>query len=65
MRFAGDFFGVPLAKKEEGSALFEYFPELRAIPPKTSAASKGEARAVGGTKAVTPFTGYKTLEYKN
>ncbi len=63
MRFAGDFFGVPLVTEQEqrGSILADYFPELRQV--KKAAATKDEgARSAGGAKAVSPFTGFKTFE---
>jgi hypothetical protein len=63
MRFAGDFFGVPLATPEENkrSLLVDYFPELKSV--KKSAATEEEgARSFGGSKAVTPFEGFKTME---
>lgn len=63
MRFAGDFFGVPLttpAEKEE-SVLIDYFPELRSVK-KSETGSKEGARGYGKTKAVTPFSGFKTME---
>jgi len=63
MRFAGDFFGVPLVTEQEqrGSVLAGYFPELRQIK-KAAATEKTEARSAGGAKAVSPFTGFKTFE---
>ena len=61
VRFAGDFFGVPLTtKKEAKSSLLEYFPDLREV--KSSSADQEGARAFGGAKAATPFTGFKTFE---
>ena len=62
VRFAGDFFGVPLVPRDEGkSALMSYFPELREVKKKASGEQEG-ARGVGGTKAATPFVGFKTFE---
>lgn len=63
MRFAGDFFGVPLATPEEDkrSLLVDYFPELRSVK-KSAATSDEGARNYGGSKAVTPFAGFKTME---
>jgi|DEB0MinimDraft_3_1074331.scaffolds.fasta_scaffold82111_2 hypothetical protein len=62
VRFAGDFFGVPLTTPEEdrGSELLRYFPELKTI--KKQAGQEEGARLYGGAKAVGPFTGFKTLE---
>jgi hypothetical protein len=63
MRFAGDFFGVPLttAAEEKGSVLADYFPELKKIQ-KGQGGSETGARGYGNTQAVTPFTGFKTME---
>lgn len=66
-RFAGDFFGVPLVSKEEqeGSLLLDYFPNLRKTSPNerdTGGTEDTGARSFRGTKAVTPFTGFKTME---
>lgn len=63
VRFAGDFFGVPLVSKEEqeGSVLADYFPELRKIGKAASTGGE-EARLAGGAKAVSPFAGFKTFE---
>jgi hypothetical protein len=62
VRFAGDFFGVPLVnpQESEGSKLLSYFPELK--NPKKATGSKEGARSAGDQKAVTPFVGYKTFE---
>jgi hypothetical protein len=62
VRYAGDFFGIPLTapQESEGSRLLSYFPELK-TPSKASKTQEG-ARSVGDTKAVTPFSGYKTFE---
>lgn len=64
MRFAGDFFGVPLTTQQEDkeSMLIDYFPELRSIKRGASQASDEGARSYGGAKAVTPFAGFKTME---
>ena len=61
-RYAGDFFGIPLTtpQESESSRLLSYFPELK-TPSKASKTQEG-ARSVGDTKAVTPFSGYKTFE---
>ena len=63
VRFAGDFFGVPLVTEEErqGSVLADYFPELRKVR-KAAATGGEEARLAGGAKAVSPFAGFKTFE---
>jgi len=63
MRFAGDFFGVPLttAAEEKGSVLVDYFPELKKIQ-KGSEEREAGARGYGNTQAVAPFTGFKTME---
>lgn len=63
MRFAGDFFGVPLTTPEEDkkSLLVDYFPELGSIK-KGAPASEGGAKGFGGTKAATAFGGFKTME---
>lgn len=61
-RFAGDFFGIPLAfNDEEELALLDYFPSLGRIE-KNQAGSENSARSVGGTKAAKLFTGFKTFE---
>lgn len=61
VRFAGDFFGVPLVTKEESrSSLIDYFPGLKQI--KASSADQDGARGFGGAKAATPFAGFKTFE---
>lgn len=64
MRFAGDFFGVPLTTPEEGkeSALVDYFPELRSIKRSSAGNSEEGARSYGNVKAVAPFAGFKTME---
>ena len=64
-RFAGDFFGVPLTTPGEsgGSSLLAYFPELRSTK-KSKTSDEGEseeARSFRGTKAVSPFVGFKTF----
>ena len=68
-RFAGDFFGVPLTTPGEsgGSSLLAYFPELRSVKQsKTSDEGESEeARSFRGTKAVSPFVGFKTFEAPN
>ena len=63
MRFAGDFFGVTLTTPEENkrSLLVDYFPDLRSVK-KSAVAEEGGSRNYGGSKAVTPFTGFKTME---
>jgi len=64
MRFAGDFFGVPLTTQREDkeSTLIDYFPELRSIKRGASQASDEGAKSYGGARAVTPFAGFKTME---
>lgn len=63
MRFAGDFFGVPLTTPEEDkrSLLVDYFPELRSVKRSASVGNEG-AEGYGGTRAVAPFTGFKTMQ---
>jgi hypothetical protein len=63
MRFAGDFFGVPLMtpEEEQGSVLTDYFPELRQVGKSSQKATDG-SRGYGNTRAVSPFTGFKTME---
>lgn len=62
VRYAGDFFGIPLTapQESEGSKLLGYFPELKT--PKAAEGNQEGARSVGGKAAVTPFSGYKTFE---
>lgn len=64
MRFAGDFFGVPLTTPEEDkrSLLVDYFPELRSVKKSQASGEQEGARGFGNTKAVTPFAGFKTLQ---
>ena len=65
VRFAGDFFGVPLTTREEdqGSLLLDYFPDLRSTNRAKAAEGDDEgARSFRGVKAVGPFTGFKTLQ---
>lgn len=64
MRFAGDFFGVPLttAKEEKGSRLVDYFPELKSVRATAKSGDSAGARGYGNTKAVTPFAGFKTMQ---
>ncbi len=63
VRFAGDFFGVPLTptREDEQSTLLGYFPELKTIKRREGAEEDKSARAYGGLSAVQPFTGFKTL----
>lgn len=63
MRFAGDFFGVPLTTPDEDkrSLLVDYFPELRSVKKNATTDDPG-ARSYGGSKAVAPFAGFKTME---
>lgn len=63
VRFAGDFFGVPLTTREEESrsTLLGYFPELRSTA-KAKPSDEDGARGFRNVKAVTPFAGFKTLE---
>lgn len=63
MRFAGDFFGVPLvaSKENERSLLVDYFPDLRSVRKDAVVDNEGP-RGFGGTKAVSAFTGFKTME---
>jgi len=61
VRFAGDYFGIPLTEgRGAESELLKYFPSLKKVE-KSDSAQVG-ARSFGGTKAVTPFTGFKTFE---
>lgn len=64
MRFAGDFFGVPLVAPEErdNSSLLKYFPELKNIGKQNAEEGVKGARGYGGTVAIQPFTGFKTQE---
>ena len=64
MRFAGDFFGVPLTTpaEDKSSVLVDYFPELKSVKKSTADGEQEGARSYGNTKAVTPFTGFKTME---
>lgn len=64
VRFAGDFFGIPLATEGSGSSssLLQYFPELKSIKKPEKVLKTGAAESVGGTKAVSPFVGFKTME---
>ena len=66
VRFAGDFFGVPLVDTQERdrSQLLDYFPELRSTQ-KGKASDQEGARSFRNVKAVGPFTGFKTLETSN
>lgn len=70
-RFAGDFFGIPLVApgEDERSSLVKYFPDLRSIKKGSQESSEqpdlGPARSFGGSKAVTPFAGFKTFEVSN
>lgn len=70
-RFAGDFFGIPLVApgEDEGSSLINYFPDLKSIRKGAQGSSAqpdlGPARSFGGSKAVTPFAGFKTFEVSN
>lgn len=63
MRFAGDFFGVPLTTPSEDnkSSLLKYFPELKTVRKQAGGQEEG-ARMYGGSVAVQPFTGFKTFE---
>lgn len=61
-RFAGDFFGVPLAdEKEQSSELLSYFPELRSVKKGAQDTTPG-ARSIRDAKAAPLFTGFKTFE---
>lgn len=64
IRFAGDFFGVPLtsATSEESSTLLQYFPELKSIKKPSTTSKETGAESLGGSKAVSPFVGFKTFE---
>jgi len=63
VRFAGDFFGVPLVApgEDQGSLLLDYFPGLKTVKKGSGGEAQG-ARSYGGAKAVQPFTGFKTFE---
>ena len=65
-RYAGDYFGIPLTGVDTGgnSLLLDYYPELRSIKKEDSTTDneQTEARSFRGTKAVGPFTGFKTLQ---
>jgi len=54
---------VPLTtpEEEQGSVLTDYFPELRSVD-KASKQAASSGRGLGGTQAVSPFTGFKTME---
>lgn len=65
-RFAGDFFGVPLAPstKNKDSSLVGYFPELR-VPAgmpqrKTVASASDTKKRTGATNTAGLFYGFKT-----
>lgn len=64
VRFAGDFFGVPLTApgNDDGSLLMDYFPELKTVKKTAGESEEQGARLYGGAKAVQPFTGFKTFE---
>ena len=64
VRFAGDFFGVPLTTPggDEGSLLLDYFPGLKTIKKTAGGSEEEGARSYGGAKAVPSFTGFKTFE---
>ena len=64
VRFAGDFFGVPLTApgEDQGSLLLDYFPGLKTIKKRTGEGEDQGARLYGGAKAVQPFAGFKTFE---
>lgn len=64
MRFAGDFFGVPLTTpaEDKSSVLVDYFPELKSVKKSAAGDEQTGARSYGNAKAVTPFTGFKTME---
>lgn len=64
MRFAGDYFGVPLAVPGDSqeSELVKYFPDLKDIGNQRTSDQDGGPRNLGGTKAIAPFTGFKTME---
>jgi len=64
MRFAGDYFGAPIATEEDGSELLKRFPELRDTfkNVKQSANAKNEPRLTGNVKGARAFAGFKTFE---
>ena len=64
MRFAGDYFGAPIATEEGGSELLTRFPELRSTfkSVKQSANTKKEPRLTGNVKGARAFAGFKIFE---
>jgi len=68
-RYAGDFFGVSLepasSVSDDKSTLLDYFPELRKVQERKKGDVDSGARSFRGRQAVSPFTGFKTLEASN
>jgi hypothetical protein len=68
-RYAGDFFGVSLEPDDttnrDKSTLLDYFPELRNVQKRKEGEVDSGARSFRGRQAVSPFTGFKTLEASN
>jgi hypothetical protein len=68
-RYAGDFFGVSLEPGDtatrDKSTLLDYFPELRNIQKRKEGEVDSGARSFRDRQAVSPFTGFKTLEASN
>ena len=68
-RYAGDFFGVSLepgdTATKDKSTLLDYFPELRNIQKRKEGEVDSGARSFRDRQAVSPFTGFKTLEASN
>lgn len=69
IRYAGDFFGVSLEPDDttnrDKSTLLDYFPELRNVQKRKEGEVDSGARSFRGRQAVSPFTGFKTLEASN
>lgn len=65
-RYAGDFFGVSLEPGDtatrDKSTLLDYFPELKTIQKRKEGEVDSGARSFRDRQAVSPFTGFKTLE---
>jgi len=65
VRYAGDFFGIPLADtKEENSMLLKYYPELKKPGQRKAGEEVEGARSFGDRQAAAPFIGFKTFEAK-
>jgi hypothetical protein len=68
-RYAGDFFGVSLepddSANRDKSTLLDYFPDLRKTQKRKEGEMDSGARNFRNRQAVSPFTGFKTLEASN